>query len=388
MQASIIIDKIRSTQLRMGTFLPHDVRPFVKENSIQSARGRIVVGPRGVGKTTMLLSESARANHLYVSADSHLMVHLHLSDLADAAFAEGFEGLTIDEVHHAPDWSMHVKSIYDSYPNRRIWLSDSSSLILRSGAADLSRRFPKLDLPFLSFREYLFLKQGTQLPKFDPFTSPPSSFESALKACNIMALFKEYKKEGFRPIFQEGDYRQKLLGIIEKSIYVDVPYFSLQTSENHLRLMNAIMGHLASTPIPTVNVSSLSTDWSIGKEKLYELLEIMERIGLINIIRFKSDHNLSGKGAKLFFADPSMYEALDGDTGNIREAFVSTMFRQLGKAIYASKSEIQGDFLVDKMTLEIGGKNKKLKGADFVIRDDMEMPGTRTIPMWSLGMMY
>ena len=152
--------------------------------------------------------------------------------------------------------------------------------------------------------------------------------------------------------------------------------------------MNAIMGHLASAPIPTLNISSLSTDWSIGKEKVYELLEKMERIGLINIIRFKSDHNVSGKGAKLFFADPSMYEALDGDTGNIREAFVSTMFRQLGKAIFASKSEIPGDFLVDKMTLEIGGKNKKLKGADFVIRDDMEMPGTRSIPMWSLGMMY
>jgi predicted AAA+ superfamily ATPase len=214
------------------------------------------------------------------------MVHLHLSDLAVAAFAEGFEGLTIDEVHHAPDWSMHVKSVCDSYPNRRIWLSDSSSLILRSGAADLSRRFPKLDLPFLSFREYLFLKQGIQLPKFDPFTSLPSSFESALKAWNFMGLFKEYQKEGFRPIFQEGDYRQKLLGIIEKSIYVDVPFFSLQTRENHLRLMNAIMGHLASTPIPTVNVSSLSTDWSIGKEKLYELLEIMEHIGLINTIRF------------------------------------------------------------------------------------------------------
>jgi predicted AAA+ superfamily ATPase len=388
MQIAYIIDKIRSTQLRIASLLPKDLRPFVEENSIQGNRGRLVVGPRGVGKTTMLLSESAKANHLYISADSHLMVNLHLSDLAEAAFAEGFEGITIDEVHHARDWSMHVKSIYDSYPNRQIWLSDSSSLILRSGAADLSRRFPKLDLPFLSFREYLFLKQGTILPVFDPFTSPPATFAHALNACNIMGLFKEYKREGFRPIFQEGDYRQKILGIIEKSIYVDIPYFSIQTSENHLRLMNAVMGHLASSPIPTLNVSSLGADWSIGKEKLYELLELMERVGLINIIRYRSDHSVSGKGAKLFFADPSMYAALDGDLGNFREAFVSTMFRQMGKAIYASKNETQGDFLVDKMTLEIGGRNKKLKGADFVIRDDMDMPGTRTIPMWSIGMMY
>jgi len=64
MQLSNIIDKLRSTQLRIGMHLPHDLRPFVKENSIQSARGRIVVEPRGVGKTTMLLSENAKANHL------------------------------------------------------------------------------------------------------------------------------------------------------------------------------------------------------------------------------------------------------------------------------------------------------------------------------------
>jgi hypothetical protein len=89
-----------------------------------------------------------------------------------------------------------------------------------------------------------------------------------------------------------------------------------------------------------------------------------------------------------FFADPSMYFALSGDVGNTREAFVVTMFRQLSKPIYACRAERKGDFVVGDTTLAIGGRNKSVKGADFVVRDDVDLPGKNSIPLWSLGMMY
>lgn len=47
-----------------------------------------------------------------------------------------------------------------------------------------------------------------------------------------------------------------------------------------------------------------------------------------------------------------------------------------------------GDFVVGKKTLEIGGRHKTIKGADFVLRDDTDLPGKKSIPLWSLGMMY
>jgi uncharacterized protein len=388
MQMSEIINKLSVIQTRLRADLPTSLRPFLSDCSLTGKRGCLVIGPRGIGKSTLLLNHAEEEKILYLSLDNPLVAAVPLIELAEAAFGEGFEGLACDEVHYAKDWGQHLKAIYDSFPKKTVWISDSSSLVLRKSSGDLSRRFPRLDIPFLSLREYLYLKHNVALGPFDPFTAPASAFSDALKTANIMKAFKDYKKEGFRPIFLEGDYISKIIGIIEKSIFFDVPFFVPQLHENHLRLMNAIMGYLATSPIPTVNVDALATDWSVGKEKLYQLLDVMEHIGLINIVRHAKDVRVSGKGAKIFFADPSMYEALAGESGNVREAFVVTMFRQSGKVIHACKDERLGDFSVGKITLEVGGRNKSAKGADFVLRDDVDLPSKKVIPLWSLGMIY
>ncbi len=36
----------------------------------------------------------------------------------------------------------------------------------------------------------------------------------------------------------------------------------------------------------------------------------------------------------------------------------------------------------------MGGPSKKIKNADFVIRDDIEYPSRNALPLWLLGMMY
>ncbi|HLB59809.1 MAG TPA: AAA family ATPase [Bdellovibrionota bacterium] len=383
-----ILEKLSITQARLIASIPEKLRSFISSHSLQGKRGFLVMGPRGVGKTTLLLHESTKGKILYVSADNPIISQVTISDLAEICFGNGYEGIIIDEVHYTKDWSIHVKSIYDNFPKKTIWISDSSSLILRKSTRDLNRRFPKLFVPFLSFREYLELKNGLKIKQFDPFVSHKDVFKEVIDSINIFESFKKYKMEGFRPIFLEGDYIDKILGIIEKTIFSDVPFFVPRIQENHLRLMNAIIGYLATSSIPTLNIDSFASKWAVGKEKLYKLIDVLEHVGLINIVRFQKDFHVSGKGAKIFFADPSMYFALSGDIGNVREAFVTMMFRQLGKEIYAYKEEQKADFVVEKMTLEIGGPSKSPKGADFVLRDDIDMPGNRIIPLWSLGMMY
>ncbi len=390
MQHAEILDKLLIIQSRLIAAQPEKFRPFFNCRDLTSKqRGLLVMGPRGVGKTTFLLREAGKRKVFYLSADHPLVFQTNLYNLAEAAFGQGYEGLIIDEVHYAKDWSLHVKSIYDSYPKNFIWISDSNSVILRKSTGDLARRFPKFSIPFLSFREYLDLKHDIKLDPFDPFNASPKVFENALKQINILECFRNYKKEGFRPIFLEGDYSEKILAIIEKTIFFDVPFFVPQVHENHLRLMNAIMGYLAISPIPTLNIDSLSSEWSVGKEKIYQLLELLEQVGLINIVRYQKDVRVSGKGAKIFFADPSMYQALGGDQGNFREAFVTMIFRQLGRSFHACKDERQGDFIIDKKNiLEVGGRNKSLKGAQFVLKDEIDMPGNASIPLWALGMSY
>ena len=105
-------------------------------------------------------------------------------------------------------------------------------------------------------------------------------------------------------------------------------------------------------------------------------------------MRFSGDHKAGSKGAKLLLADPSMYTALGGRTGNIREAYVVNALLGGGKKVFACKDERLADFVVDGLKIEIGGRSKKKKAADKVVRDDVEFVAGDVVPLWCLGLLY
>jgi len=59
-----------------------------------------------------------------------------------------------------------------------------------------------------------------------------------------------------------------------------------------------------------------------------------------------------------------------------------------------TKAQSAGDFVITstrgtkirKLKIEVGGASKKLKGADYVIRDDIDYPAGKALPLWLLGM--
>ncbi len=166
-------------------------------------------------------------------------------------------------------------------------------------------------MPFLSFREYLVLKGYPDFQIHEPFASDVAWAPAVMAAGNILELFEKYLSSGFRPIFMEGEdqYAIKILQVVQKTMEADIPEIVQTVTQNHFRLMNAVLGYLAQTNIPIVQVNSLCREWNVGKEKLYLLLQAMEQTGLIRIVRRPSDHAAQSIGAKMFLADPSLYPA-------------------------------------------------------------------------------
>lgn len=77
------------------------------------------------------------------------------------------------------------------------------------------------------------------------------------------------------------------------------------------------------------------------------------------------------------------------DTGNIRETFFLNQTRVKHDVIVSPIS----DFLIDDMTFEVGGKNKKqkqLQGAErgYVVKDNIETGYMNVVPLWQLGLEY
>ena len=114
-----------------------------------------LTGPRGVGKTTLVLQHIKKnlksAETLYVTAEDFYFADNRLIDLADAFVKRGGKYLFEDEIHKYKDWARELKLIYDYHPELNVVFTGSSVLDIKKGASDLSRRAVMYNMQGLSF---------------------------------------------------------------------------------------------------------------------------------------------------------------------------------------------------------------------------------------------
>ena len=172
-----------------------------------------LVGPRGVGKSTMILQYIKEHRNerrmFYVTAD-HLYFSSHtLVDMVDEFAKEGGEQIFIDEIHKYPDWSRELKQIYESHPDVKVGFTGSSVLDIYKGSADLSRRAPVFFMQGLSFREYLMLFHHIEMPAY----TLSQVLDHQAKVPNVshhLPLFRDYLQRGYYPFANEGDFALRL----------------------------------------------------------------------------------------------------------------------------------------------------------------------------------
>ena len=128
----------------------------------------LLKGPKGVGKTTMLLQHIKRtfedpSKAFYASVDASWFTTHTIVDLAEYLVSHGVTHLFLDEVHKYHGWDKEIKEVYDSFSKLHIVITGSSMLQLSECEADLSRRCRVYTMHGLSFREYLELENVTKL---------------------------------------------------------------------------------------------------------------------------------------------------------------------------------------------------------------------------------
>ncbi|MEJ5258486.1 MAG: AAA family ATPase [Fervidobacterium sp.] len=111
---------------RLINLLPEKRRLFLEElDSKFTSRAILLYGPRGTVKTTYLLLRARENNMLYVSGYDIRFLQHPFYDLAEVIL-KNYSGIIIDEVHGIKDRRTIIKNTHDSFPNKKIWLSDSS----------------------------------------------------------------------------------------------------------------------------------------------------------------------------------------------------------------------------------------------------------------------
>lgn len=365
-----------------------------------------LVGARGVGKTTLMLQYIKTHFQLqdvfYVSADNIYFTHNTLYEFVINLYqTENIKTFFIDEIHKYPQWSQELKNLYDSFPDLRIVFSGSSSLELIKGGHDLSRRAKLFHLPGMSFREYLNLKNDTQYPAipFDAFITQHQQLDYLYADIpKLKGHFQDYLQHGFYPFYYEQplSYFDKLLAIIDKSIFEDIAeFYSLKTSS--LSVHRKLLAFLSTIPPGQISTHNLARNLAIDDKTLLSFLEHLSMCGLVTLIFPAERGNATlRRPEKIFLNNTNLLYALEGrihgpiDIGTIRELFFIQAIKQAGIELHHSK---QGDYIVHDYLFEIGGKNKTTRQIkhiekSFLVKDDQLISTKREIPLFYFGFIY
>lgn len=390
-------------------------RYFLRDHSLTN-RFSIIVGQRGIGKTTAMVQHMLQSyggdkfsrKALYIQADHFLVARSSIYEIAAEFYSLGGELICLDEIHKYPDWSMELKSIYDTFPNLKMLASGSSALEITKGSHDLSRRAVVYRMYGMSFREYIGMNCGIY---FDSLTlgaicaGHQKSAEAIIatlekSGLKVLALFKEYLERGYYPYFQEYEELSQFYMTLEQNVHTtlesDLLAIHQSLNGSSIRKIEKLLSIISSLVPFTPDLKSLKNQLDIGDERtLKTYLKYLDDAGVILTI------SKSGKGLrelekpeKIYLNNPNLYHALaagrNPGVGAMRETFFLNMLRTGHTVTVPAK----GDFLVDEaITFEVGGKSKdagQIMNIDnaWLAVDGIEIGHGNRIPLWLFGYLY
>ncbi|MBE0655794.1 MAG: ATP-binding protein [Bacteroidales bacterium] len=320
----------------MQEIIQRDLFKTLKEES-KNSKITALIGSRQVGKTTALkyvLSESESSK--YLSFDDITLLRLFTGN--PALFYEQHikphKVVVIDEFQYAPEGGKVLKFIYDQLlDGQKIFISGSSgpdisieSIQYLVGRISILEAFP------LSFREFIGYREPSMQVLFKK-ERKVSDFEQ------MMPLFDDYLIYGGYPGVVVSPNREKELANLVNT-YLLKEIRQVLNYKNHFEF-DLLLRQLAARDGQLLNVSGLSVDTGINRNKLKELISVIEKTYLLFLLKpfFNNKSKELIKSPKTYLGDLGLKNALLNnfnnlslrqDKGAILESFVCNSILQQG----------------------------------------------------------
>jgi predicted AAA+ superfamily ATPase len=166
--------------------------------------------------------------------------------------------------------------------------------------------------------------------------------------------------------------------------------FDIRNAKKLLQLIYVIAQQVPFKP----NISNLAIKTGIHRNSLNNYLYYLEQAKIISLL-FPAGNSIATlqKPEKIVLNNTTLLNALAEEksiTGTARETFFVSQLSTFHKVQLPK----QGDFIIDdKYTFEVGGKSKgqkQIEGIEnaWIVKDDIELPMLKTIPLWMFGLLY
>jgi predicted AAA+ superfamily ATPase len=354
-----------------------------------------IVGPRGSGKTILLKQLIADIkDSLYISLDS--IDEVDLFELIKI-FSDKYKYKTffLDEIHYYKNYESALKKVFD-FLEVKIYFTSSVALSLYESSHDLSRRTRLYTLYAFSYREFLYFKMGTNLPKLTIKDIINKNWQS--DHLRYSYYFKEYLQGGILPFsLDEPEIKPIVFNIIDKIVYKDIPFIAKLTLDE-VEIIKKIIKFIATSSVDGINYSTVAHNLKITKYKAIQYLGLLEKSFILKLIMPKGSNVLKEPKVLLYLPLRLLYREYQEVIGGLREDFFIETLLINNIPFYYLKST-QGrktpDYLIsvndEKMIIEIGGKGKgrsQFKGISkeksLILADGENIEGLKR-PLYLIG---
>jgi uncharacterized protein len=307
---------------------------LVRQNDVR--RSVILLGPRRVGKTIMILQligdllarGAPKTSILYVSLDRPLYNGVTLEKLVQQhrALNPGAPGgqfwFFFDEIQYLRNWEGELKSLTDLYDDCKFVASGSAAAALRAKSQESGAgRFTTFLLPPLTFDEFIGFqtdknKQHENLARFADGGFQGGSGLERLDIQYANILFENYCAFGGYPeaVFSktvQGDMDRFIReDIIDKVLLRDLPSIYGITDTREL---NSLFTTLTLNTALEVSLDGLSQTSAVAKNTLKRYIDYLEAAFLIKRVRRidqNARHFQRETTFKVYLTNPSLRAAL------------------------------------------------------------------------------
>ncbi len=353
------------------------------EKESDSNKISLIVGPRQVGKTTLLKQLKDKFKGVYIDFDVVDNVERFgtYKSFINSLKLEGYDEkdkfyVFIDEFQNHSGFAKVLKNIYDNHKNIKIYASGSSSVKIKNEVQEslAGRKFLHYLYP-LDFEEFLLFKKEdiNRLKKL-------TNFEGELPVQEFKELLEEFMIFGSYPEVVLSNDKKKILDSI-------FDLFIKKDLVNYLKLdevigMKKLIQYISVNNAKKLNISELSHKLGLARYKTESYLEILEETFILKRVApyYVNKNKEITKAYKEYFIDPGVrnyfcnnFNSFDlrNDVGFLFETFV------LGEIVKNSNYEVkfwedkrknEVDFIIDKVhdivALEIKYKDN-LKSSDY-----------------------
>ncbi len=362
-----------------------------------------IIGPRAVGKTTLLLQMLKQqygisSNAVFLDLDSLYFSNHTLQDFAAQFHSKGGRHLFVDNVHKYAQWSTALKEIYLKIPELKITFAGSSS-------EDLVKHFPNLtgiaatySLGYLSFREYLSIHGIFSLPplSLEELISQSQNLVQEMEGnIQITSHFEKFLMHGGLPLF-DSDYltirnvtETQAISTIELDM-VNLEGYDAKNGSRVKMLMQLILEQAPFKP----NILGLSKEIGVHRNTLVNYLFHLQKAGLVTLI-YPSEISISlmQKPEMIYLSHTGLYNLLGPDQV-IKESLIETFAVNMLTINHEVRLTDNGFFEVDEQW-QIGiegykkiAKRHREKPNTLILTTDTHPIKGNSMPIWLLGLLY